>query len=165
MASSTNDGQRAAHERERQPHRQAARLGLAEAAPGGAGVDRQPVEHRSERQSVAIGAGDRGREVASGRSELAVSSSSASAKRPAPVQLQLDGDEGAADRRRGPRRQLGDRLVRRAPGVDAQHEQLDGVGHRLLDRAPHALLAAAPVADGDGGNGSGSQARVGAGRP
>ena len=50
-----------------------------------------------------------------------------------------------------------DRLVRRAPGVDAQHEQLDGVGHRLLGRAPSAARGRA-----GGGrrrrHGSGSQA-------
>ena len=89
---------------------------------------------------------------------VAVSSSSGVGERAPPVQLEVDGDEGPPDRRRGSRRQLGDRLVWRAPGVDAEHQQLDGVGHRLLHRAPHALLVAAPVAHGDGGDGSGSQA-------
>ena len=50
------------------------------------------------------------------------------------MQLQLDGGEGRPSGRRSVAGQLDDGLRRRAAGVDAQHEQLDGVRHRLLDR-------------------------------
>ncbi len=58
MASSTNDGKRAHHERERELDRQRAGLALGPAPALAADVVGQAVEHRRQRQAVAIGRGE-----------------------------------------------------------------------------------------------------------
>ena len=85
---------------------QAPGVGLAEPPPGGAGVERQPVEHRRERLAVAVGGGDGPGDLAAERAGVDVERAEGVGERVAAVQPQLD----VGERRRarpaalGPRR-------------------------------------------------------------
>ena len=65
-------------------------------------------------------------------------------QRPAAVELELDGGERRTERPAAQRAATSDDgLRRRAAGVDAQHEQLDSVGHRRVDGSASPCRAAA----------------------
>jgi hypothetical protein len=66
------------------------------------------------------------------------------------MELPLDGGESGLQGWRRSGRQLDDGLGRRPTGVDAEDEQLDGVGHRRLDRPPRTDPP--PPAPADGGD-------------